>query len=128
MFTNYSYSGANVILLACLNTSKLTFYSNEILIYLKKKLFPFDGYHEMFFSRKHDLLDLTYAEFKDLLYMPINWFAKIHEKNPDLKYPGEKFLHQFKIQIIKMRIFSKLCFIYIYISSSAMGLFDQVRC
>ena len=43
----------------------------------------------MFFSRKHDLLDLEYGEFKDLLYLPITWFSKVYEKNKNLKYPGK---------------------------------------
>jgi len=51
-------------------------------------LFPFDEYHEMFFSRKHDLLQMTYKEFKDFLYLPTQWFSKVQEKDADYKYPA----------------------------------------
>ena len=46
----------------------------------------------MFFSRKHDLMDMEYKEFKDLLYLPITWFSKVYEQNKSLKYPGNSFM------------------------------------
>jgi galactose-1-phosphate uridylyltransferase len=42
----------------------------------------------MFFSRKHDLLQMTYKEFKDFLYLPTQWFSKVQEKDADYKYPA----------------------------------------
>ncbi len=50
-------------------------------------------YHELFFARKHDFLKLDYAEFKDLMYMPIKWFDKVFQKNPNFKYPCMILIH-----------------------------------
>ena len=55
--------------------------------YSAANFFPFDEYHELFMSRKHDLSELTFDEFKDLLGLPAQWFAKVHALNATLKYP-----------------------------------------
>ena len=55
--------------------------------YMAANLFPFDSPHEMAISRKHDLLTLSFEEFKDLLTLPTKWYQTIYEKNETLKYP-----------------------------------------
>jgi hypothetical protein len=37
-------------------------------------IFPYNKYHEMFLSRKHDLLKFNYEEFQDLFNAPIPWY------------------------------------------------------
>lgn len=41
----------------------------------------------MFLPFKHSLLDLSYIEFKDLLYAPFNWFQRVNSIDQNLKYP-----------------------------------------
>jgi hypothetical protein len=50
-------------------------------------LFPFDEFHELFLPKKHNLFELDYKEFKDLMYLPLEWFARTRKQNPGLKYP-----------------------------------------
>lgn len=55
--------------------------------YSAANLFPFDENHELFLPRKHDLLKLSYLEFKDLLSLPEKWFNQLHSKDKYLNYP-----------------------------------------
>jgi galactose-1-phosphate uridylyltransferase len=43
----------------------------------------------MFLSKKHELFyEMTYAEYSDLIYMPVKWFERVAKKHGDqFTYP-----------------------------------------
>jgi galactose-1-phosphate uridylyltransferase len=41
----------------------------------------------LFLSKKHDLLQITLSEFKDLFNIAIEWFKRVHKSNTDYRFP-----------------------------------------
>jgi hypothetical protein len=35
--------------------------------------FPYNKFHNLFIAKKHDLLEMSFEEFKDLLSLPMQW-------------------------------------------------------